>query len=202
MTGSIEPSLDDIRFETTGFEPRGEPVPGQQRVWHSPEGDGVGVIIGLNPPDLPEAATVAELRAAYQGNDVRTVELAVVPAAGRLAIRQIAAVPQAPAGFTYVASLTLPWPEFFVVVKAQCAEQGVTGLKETVLLSRGGPITRATAAGEPTLPPGWDPDDPAHDAEFPLHPVARARRILAHLERTLALHPRLAELPPFPLPTS
>ena len=35
--------------------------------------------------------------------------------------------------------------------------------------------------------PGWDPDDPKHDAQFPDHPVARLRRVIDHVAGSLAV---------------
>jgi hypothetical protein len=48
--------------------------------------------------------------------------------------------------------------------------------------------------------PGWDPDDPKHDAEFPDHPVARARRVLDHVAGSMVVAGEVRELPGFALP--
>lgn len=50
--------------------------------------------------------------------------------------------------------------------------------------------------------PGWNAIAPKHDAEFPQHPVARVRRVLAHVSATLVLSAHVKELPGFALPPS
>src|SRR3954447_14507445 len=60
------PSLDSVRFDVTGWDYRGEPRPGQVRVWFTPEGDGVGLYFFAVPPDLPpDARSADDLRAFY-----------------------------------------------------------------------------------------------------------------------------------------
>lgn len=48
--------------------------------------------------------------------------------------------------------------------------------------------------------PGWNPDDPKHDAEFPQHPVARVRRVLDHVTGSLVVAREVRKLPGFALP--
>src|SRR5690242_19704616 len=54
------PSLDSVRFDASGYEAKGDPQPGRQRVWWSPDGDGVGLYVFTIPPDLPRASTVGD----------------------------------------------------------------------------------------------------------------------------------------------
>jgi hypothetical protein len=203
-----KPSLDAVRFDTTGYAAQGEPQPGKVRVWHSPEGDGLGVYFFPVPPDLPaNAASVDELASFYQRllgeSGGKLVEAGVVVAGGCPAVRTILSVPQQPSGRTYVGSLTVPFRDFSFVIKCQCEEGGPTGLKEAVLMER------SRASGEPMQIeggrlqiPGWNPDDPKHDAEFPEHPVARVRRVLDHVADTLVLADHARELPGFALPAN
>jgi hypothetical protein len=204
--GGAKPSLDSVRFDTTGYAPQGEPQPGKVRVWHTPEGDGLGVYFFAVPPDLPpNSASVDELAAFYRSllgdSEGKLVEVSVVVAGGCPAVRTVLSVPQEPSGLTYVGSLTVPFRDFSFVIKCQCAECGPTGLKEAVLFDR------SRAANEPMHIeggrfhiPGWDPDDPKHDAEFPDHPVARVRRVLDHLGGSLTVAGEVRGLPAFALP--
>lgn len=204
--GSVKPTLAAVSFDTSGYVARGEPQPGQLRVWHTPEGDGLGVYFFPMPPDLPAAAaSVAELagffRGRLEGSDGRLVELDVVSAGGCPAVRQVLSLPQQPSGCTTVGSLIVPFRDFSFVIKCQCAEGQPTGSKETVLLDRW------LAANEPVLTgdgrphfPGFDPDDPQYDAEFPEHPVARARRVLDHVAGSLVVAGDVRALPGFLLP--
>src|SRR4051812_39787055 len=86
-----KPSLDDVQFDTAGFSPQGEPEPGRERVWHSAEGDGVGLYLFPAPPDLPCDSTVDELsgfcRARIGGSGTRLLELGIVAAGGYSTIR-------------------------------------------------------------------------------------------------------------------
>jgi hypothetical protein len=132
----------------------------------------------------------------------RLVEVSVVAAGGGLAVRTILSAPQQPSGRTYIGSLTVPFRDFSFVIKCQCAEGGPTGMKEALLFER------SRAANEPMQIeggrfhiPGWNPDDPKHDAEFPDHPVARLRRVLDHLEGSLLVAAEVRQLPGFALPT-
>src|ERR1041385_5119570 len=201
------PSLDAVRFDTTGFEFRGESQPGKVKVWHTPEGDGFGVYFFPVPPDLPaNIASVDELAAFYihrlADSGAKLVEARVLVAGGCKAARTILSIPQRPFGGTYLGSLTVPFRDFSFVLKCQCDEGGPTGLKEAELFER------ARAANEPMRIegrrfhiPGWDPDDPKHDVEFPDHPIARARRLLDHVAGSLVVADEVRELPCFALPS-
>ena len=109
--------------------------------------------------------------------------------------------PQQPSGRTCVGSLTVPFRDFSFVLKCQCAEAGPTGLKAALLLDR------SLAAKEPMQVgggrfhiPGFDPDDPKYDAEFPHDPAARARRVLDHVAGSLVIAAEVRQLPGFALP--
>lgn len=204
--GAAAPSLDSIRFDTTGYDPQGEPQPGKVRVWHTPPGDGLGVFFFPVPPDLPkDAASVEELASFYRralgDSGGRLVEVSVVVAGGVPAVRTLLSVPQQPGGRAYVGSLTVPFRDFSFVLKCQCAERGTTGVKEALLFARlpaDGPPMQVE--GERCHVPGWDPDDERHDAEFPDHPVARARRVLTRVVGSLTVGPEIRALPGFQLP--
>jgi hypothetical protein len=204
--GGSKPSLDAISFDTTGYAAQGEPQPGKVRVWHTPQGDGLGVYFFPIPPDLPaNAASVDELAAFYRqllgDSGGKLVEVRVVVAGGCPAVRTILSVPQRPSGRTCVGSLTVPFRDFSFVLKCQCAEGGPTGGKEALLFDR----SRAANApmqieGGRFHIPGWDPDAEKYDAEFPDHPVARARRVLAHVTGSLVVADEVRKLPGFALP--
>jgi hypothetical protein len=201
-----KPSLDAVRFDTTGYTAQGEPQPDRVRVWHTPQGDGLGVYFFPVPPDLPANVRSVDDLAEFYRRSVgdsggKLVEVAVVMANECLAVRTILSFPQQPSGRTYVGSLTIPFQDFSFVVKCQCAEVGPTGLKEALLFDR------SLAANEPMRiegerfdMPGWDPDAEKYDAQFPHHPVARARRVLAHVAASLVVAKEVRELPGFPLP--
>jgi hypothetical protein len=203
---AAQPSIDAVRFDVTGYSFQGEPQPGKVRVWHTPDGDGLGVYFLPVPPDLPNnAGSVEELAAFYRRllgeSGGKLVECWVVIAGGGPAVRTLFSIPQKPSGHTYVGSITVPFRDFSFVLKCQCPEHGHTGIKAALLFDR------SRAANEPMTIEGgrfhisgFDVDDPRHDAEFPHDPVARARRVLDHVAGSLQVVAEVRQLPGFTLP--
>ncbi len=194
-----EPTLDSVGFDTTGYEPRGEPIPGHLRAWWTPDRDGLGLYLFSLPPDLPQTYKLTELRGYYEtmmraaGGTI--VEVSTLGCDNRGAIRTIAKVPQASSGFTYIGSLTIPFRAFSFVLKVQCEERGPTGLREAVLTDR------QLAAGGALGPLTVDADDESFDPGFAQHPVSRVRRALDHITRTARVDAPIKALPDFALPS-
>ncbi|HEX8702340.1 MAG TPA: hypothetical protein VF815_26135, partial [Myxococcaceae bacterium] len=167
------------------------------------------------PPDLPvRLEALPELRAFYRKRTVEAgggiVEVDVVSLAGLRGVRAICKFPQQPEGMSYNGSLVLPFARFSYVLKVQCPEEGITALRDTLILS--------TLMPQDRDPQRWveeewaqDPydasdrsrirrnlsEDEQYDAEFPDHPLSRTRRHLAALLRSLDAEPSLREAPPF-----
>jgi len=104
------------------------------------------------------------------------------------------------------------------VIKVQCAEHGVTGMREAVVLDGmlgSGRIKledfpRGDKSGKV---PGWmqDPygptiespllrnpaEDEQYDAQFPDHPLSRMRSVLRSVQSSLRLPPEIMNAPPF-----
>jgi hypothetical protein len=203
---ATSPSLDSVCFDTDGYEFRGEPTPGKLRVWYTPEGDGIFLYLFRSPPDIPAGAnSVYELAAFYcrlvSDGGGKLVEVQVVGASGCRAVRTIVSFPQQPSGRAYLGSLTVPFRDFSFVLKCQCSEGQPTGLKAALLLDRSRAAGEAMRnAGDRFHVPNFDPDDPKHDEEFPHDPVARARRLLDRLARSLILAADVKRLTGFALP--
>jgi hypothetical protein len=208
-------SLDSVTFDTTEFEPR-EGRDGV-RVWHTPAGDGLGLFYFPTPPDIPAGIdSIAEIRAFYRRIALEAgsaiIEVNRLALDGCPAIRTINKVPQQPSGMTYIGSLTLPFRDFSYVVKVQCREVGVTGIREALVadeLLQAGVVT----IDESGQVQGWmqDPSDPAakaplgrnradseeYDARFPEHPLSRLRSVLKRVQETLRVTEELKQVPPF-----
>ncbi len=199
------PSLDSVRFDTTSFEFGGEPEPGRVRVWFTPQGDGLGLFLFAVPPDLPAANDLNLLSDFYirglEPSGGRLVDISILRVGGTSLIKLIVKNPQQPSGMTYVGSLTIPFRDFSFVFKVQCAEQSPTGMRDAVLLNRS-PISGDEPDTEPGAfpPPGWNPDAEEFDAEFPDHPLSRARTVLHRVTETLFVEPDVAAMPAFRLP--
>jgi hypothetical protein len=120
---------DDIAFERDT---------GEVRVWRFSDGDALGVYFFNVEPDLPRLAEfssfVAATREAVIASGAALVECKLVALEHVPAIRQIIKAPQKPSGMTYLGAFTLPFATFSYVLKVQCEEQGMTGLREAVLL--------------------------------------------------------------------
>jgi hypothetical protein len=198
-----KPSLESIRFNTKGFSYDGELETGRVRVWHTQDGDGVGLYFLRESPDV---RILEDPRAFYvhsaEAFDGRLIEFSVLKVAGYSVHRIIIKFRQyEPSAMTYVGSLTVPFRDFSFTLKAQCEERGIIGARETILLDRAFAAGEASIQGDRLqLPVEWNPDAEDFDAEFPTHPISRLRRILAQVGGSLAIDPKLGACPTFPVP--
>ena len=207
--------LDLIRFDVAGFEAQGDR--NGVRVWHSPAGDGVGLYYYPIPPDIEaDLEDVEAIRTFYRKTASRSgsaiIEVETPMVQKFRAVRTIVKVPQNPSGMSYLGSLTLPFRDFSYVLKVQCAERGVTGEREALILDRliaSGVVSISQEGGIE----GWmeDPYDATvrapfmrnraeateYDAKFPEHPLSRARQVLDGIQTTMAISPSLRSAPSF-----
>ncbi len=204
MPSQIEehPSLSSVAFDTAGFQDLG--VRDGKHIWFTPQGDGIAVFFFPIDPDLPQNLhSEEELRQRFSSSLAETaskfVELSLISLDGPPSVQTIIKVPQQPSGMTYLGSIIIPFRDFSFVLKVQCQERGMTGLRESVILARmlaKGDVVRDGSG----LPAGFAPDDPKYDAEFPKHPLSRLRTVLRHIEKSLRLNSTVRQLPPFGLP--
>lgn len=124
-----------------------------------------------------------------------------------LAIKTIFKFPQKGNGFTFLASYTIPRKNFSIVLKVQCYEHGVTGMRECVVVSLEGKLD------DFEIKKGWfsDPYDPEfkapllankadreeYDQHFPKHPLSRARNTLKMLKRKVGFSDEIVASPKF-----
>lgn len=195
----MTPTLDAIRFDTTGYRSLGEPRSGM-RAWHTPEGDGVGLYMFTLPPDLPRVHSIAELRAYYEaqlakgGGRLLAVTLPI--AAGMPVVQVLSKSPQQPSGFSYVGAIILAFRDFSFVLKIQAEERSPTGMREAIAIDQ-----RLAAGDTIEAARAFNTDAVELDDRFPGHPVSRARRVLAHLCRSLQTDRAISSAPRFPLPS-
>lgn len=201
--------LELITFDTSGFKSQGD-INGT-RVWYSPENDGVGLYYYGIPPDINcDIAKVQVVRDFYRqfasNAGLAIIEVETLMIGGCHAIRTIIKAPQRPTGMTYLGSITLPFRDFSFVLKVQCAEQGATGFREAVVLDQLISSGEVTVSSDGKIQ-GWmkDPYDSSieaplmrnqseaceYDNQFPDHPLSRARNVLNHIEKTLAIAPEV-----------
>lgn len=215
------PTLDSIKFDTADFTFIGDED--NARVWHTRDGDGIGLYYFPLTPDIEaDIQSVAEVRSHYRrltdGSGSGLVECDTLLVHGCRTVRTIIKVPQQPTGMTYLGSLTFPFREFSFVVKVQCMERGITGLRESTILAEllesGKIIIDDDTQAGPI--PGWvpDADDPAfvsgftgnrseeekYDQRFPTHPLSKVRLLLNHIQTTVQLTDEIRNAPEFLYP--
>jgi hypothetical protein len=200
MSEPLRPTLDSVRLDVAAYTP--QDASGPKRAWSTPEGDGVGLYFFATPPDVPASKNTSDLRTLYHAQVSQIggaiVELSRLRVDGCPALKTIVKVPQPQSGLTFTASITVPFRDFSFVFKVQCEERGMTGLREAVLLDR----HLATGAlpelrGGRMHFAGFDPDSERFDAEFPTHPLSRARRTIDRLAVTAELDAEVKKLPAF-----
>jgi hypothetical protein len=201
---------DFVKFDTSGWRLDGS-VGNNPVVWLLPGGGGIGLYHSSVPPDIPPNATMDQLlaRARSELNEIGggLVEYEVAKFAGVPSVRSVVKVPTGGGvpGLTYLTALTIPFQQRSFVIKAQCSESGMTGIREAIVMDR--------AFRDGTIKPdgkslGWVPgpqsanlsEDPSLDSEFPEHPLSRARAALRQVTGSLVLSSQLGPEPPFPLP--
>lgn len=187
-------------------------------LWFTPKGDVLGLFYYPIKPDIGAALNDVEgLRKFYRqgareaGLGIIEIERVIVDSCP--VVRTLFKVSQEPAGRTYLGALTIPFQDFSYVLKVECPEQGVTGMRDTIVsmqLMASGTSELDAKTGTMT---GWldDPYDSQeagpmtrnkserieYDAQFPDHPLSRARWVLDHLERTVRIADEVKRMPSF-----
>lgn len=188
----------------------------QIKQWINPEQT---VALSVNffdkQPDLPTIKDIDKLRGFYR-NQIIThkgglIEVEKINIKGFDVIRTIFKIPQDPSGMTYIASLTIPFDKYSFVVKIQAPEVDVSGVRDNVLamkLLNEGKISK----GENGYI-GWfcDPyksdfkegylmnksEEVKYDADFPIHPLTIARKLLANIESEMEFGNELEKIGTF-----
>jgi hypothetical protein len=191
--------------EISGKEFACEAPHGDVRVWRSLEGDAAGVYFFNLRPDLPAGEkTERSFLSAYEAQlgvpGVSLVEGQLCQLGDFRALRAIVKTPQLPSGMAYVAGYTIPFETFSYVVKVQCEEHGITGVREAALLVQKLATGKVTLDGDTTFKGDWNPDDSQYDDQFPKHSLSRARKNLERLGRSIRFAPELANFTQFELP--
>ena len=150
---------DDISFDDTGWDLQGE-IEGA-RVWWNSAGDGIGVYYFAIPPDIKaDLQSIDGVRKFYRDSiapdGLGMIEVEILEVDGCPAVRTIFKSPQQPTGMTYLGSITLPFRDFSYVMKVQCRETGMTGVRDAAVLSqmigaRPGHVATGSFAANPRL---------------------------------------------------
>jgi hypothetical protein len=195
-------SPDSVTFDVSRYEFQGDRD--GARVWFLPEGGGVGLYFFFRRPDLPAAVSTEALREFYtaqMGGRLQVVECRVVPLDGVRGIWLIAkGLDEQTRGAVYLGSLTVPFRDFSFVIKIQCSEQGVTGMREALLVEEAVRKGTGRVEGDQLVPIGWSFDDAQFDDRLPQHPLSRVRRELRSVASSVRIEPKVRAEPRFELP--
>lgn len=217
------------RPEPLAFNPGGLEMPltfdasawqqAESNAWTNSDGDAVIVNFFSLPPDLPAAVedlqrlreAMSALTAAHGGG---LVELDVVTLDGIQAIQQVVKLPDSSrqTGVVYIGSFIVPRANCSAVLRIQCFEGPVTGIREAIVADKflaehsGGNSVDDIMAGWAQHPyasgirgglPRNRADDQQWDEKFPGHPLSRARRVLDAIRPSVRLDRNFKEQPAF-----
>ncbi|OLF18003.1 hypothetical protein BU204_08490, partial [Actinophytocola xanthii] len=191
-----------VVFDTSGMEQYDE------RTWFDPRtGDQVSLTyIGL-VPDLP--AALEDLPRLRQRLAVETAEVGALIEAHVVFVDQVPTllqllkvpIPNQETGQAFIAAFTVPKATCSVVLRIQCAEEEAIGVREAAVHAQVGP--EGGVRPHPYAPevvgrlPWHVADDARWDAQFPDHPLSRARAWAQRTMATARIDPGFARLPPF-----
>lgn len=184
------------------------------KAWYNKSGDKLSLNFFSQKPDLSEdVKDIHSLRSSYRDMITQAngaiVEVDKEYLDSLLAIKTIFKFPQDSTGFTFLASYLIPRENFSVILKVQCYEHGITGIRESAILLK--------ALGEGLvdlkMKEGWfsDPYDPEfkapllsniadreeYDELFPKHPLSRARNTLKMLKEKIEFSSEIVNSPKF-----
>jgi hypothetical protein len=116
-----------------------------------------------------------------------------------------------PSGILYLGSFTIPFRDKSYVVKWQCPERGMTGMRDAAVFALHADFDDDDPNADPFK--GWcrDPYDEGHtegalmnlsedekyDAKFPHHPLSRLRSYMRHVTETISFDEKLFKLAHF-----
>ena len=204
------PSIEFLRFDTRAMTALPDESTENVHRWLTSEEDLVLLNLCRVAPDVPASldnldALRAGYRSAVTAQGAALIEAEVVDADSCRAIWLIVRVNRKPRGTIYLASLTLPFRDFSLVLRAQCEEHGITGVREAVLLDE---LLTHSDGMEGWVADLYDPnlrtppfrnisEDEKYDTRFPQHPLSRVRRLMRHLQSTLVVAAEVKAAAPF-----
>ena len=181
--------------------------------WINPEQT---VAISVNffnlQPDIPTIKLIDTLRNFYRNSitsinggliEVELKKIANIPVA-----RTIFKIPQEPSGMTYIASLTIPFETCSFVLKVQGFEDGITGMRDTMVANKllgKGDLTIGENGYENWFSDPYDSnftdgtlmnksEQTIYDKDFPSHPLTLVRTIINKIESELTFNSDVEKL--------
>ncbi len=184
--------------------------------WMPPTNDmALSVHFFATKPDLPTLKNTTALRQYYRQQLAPAqgglIEVEMFDWQGFPAVRTLFKFPQKPKGMSYLGAFTLPFAKYSFVLKIQAAEMGLTGKREAMIMPK--MLSKGMIQMEDDSIVGWTADPYDHsiqsgnlmnlaeaagyDAQFPDHPLSKARNWMSYLAREVKIDPALKKLKPF-----
>ncbi|MCF2532833.1 hypothetical protein [Yinghuangia soli] len=200
-----------ISFDTSACEPVDRPTTDELAgSWMC----GPDVLVTVHEfelvPDLPAGlADLAVLRAALvhsaAAGGAGLIEADIIEIGGLPAVRQLikTRIPGRTHGLAFIGAVTIPRADSSAVFKVQAVEQGITGMREALIVDRLGldalSLMHPYAIGADLALPYNAADSAEYDPEFPEHPLTRVRTELSRLLPTIRLAEPFRARPEFTL---
>ena len=200
-------------------KPKPDEVDNTKKVFYLSDYDDLSINFFDCPPDIhSKDDTEVEIQNFYRKLSYESggaiIEVKKIKIGSFDAINTILKFPKPPSGMVYIGSYTIPFKNCSYVVKVVCVEQGITGIRDSAILSL--MITNGTVKRDNEKEgrlKGWmrDPYDNSinlpfmmnlsesekFDDMFPNHPLSRLRKYLKHIEETIKIDKSLLKEPKF-----
>ena len=201
--GKQSASPDSVTFDVSRYEYQG--VRDGAKVWHTAEGDGLGIYFFRKRPDIPVGlASISQLRESYSsmlGDKFRIIDCFVQPLDEIPSIRLVAGGPDPKSGgAVFVGSLTIPFRDFSYVIKMQTYERGVTEMREAIWVEQALRNGTGSIQDGKFVAHGWSVDDEQFDNLLPKHPLSRLRQELRLIAESVRIDEKVKRAEPFDLP--
>lgn len=205
-------SLDDISVSFSGAVsiPPSPEFAGSQ-TWQTPSGDIIFLFCENHPPAFPvNQPTMAEFEQTFaaemEKQSLTLVELGRRSIDGHACLGFIFSAPAAQLGNrgrNYFGNVVIPFRDHHYWIRFQCPESGITGVRETAALMD--TIAALREEGVEDLQQSADLaaeriDGPEYDEQFPTHPLARARKLMAEASTAIKITDKLADAPSYEWP--
>ena len=206
--------IEQVAFDISGWNLREKNS--ELKIWDNNAGDILSINFFNKPPDIPVSLSqITDLRNFYRnlatdaGGGI--IKIDSIDLKNLAAVECIFKIPMKPSGMIYVGSFTIPFRDKSYVVKLQCPERGVTGIRDTVVFDSFMASIEDSEDFDPFK--GWakDPydetvttgalmnlsEDEKYDEKFPEHPLSRLRKYLRQIEETISFDKQLYKLEAF-----
>jgi hypothetical protein len=202
------PSLGSISFDVEGWICI---QPGQDktiRCWETQDGDRIALTLNRGADAFPPGlSSLADLREHWnerlwhmQGSVIEATEYSLT---GGPVYSIVHKMRQQPRGFSYTATILIPFDGFGFMLVVRCPEQDMTGLREAIAVDQSLQGKNLSREQIQALVGSVDADHEVRDEEIPDHPLSRLHRLLDRVLRSIVISPEVLALPrPNPLPES